>query len=62
METKTLIQVTEESLDDWKAVKKELKTNNYSFFHHLLNIRSDQDRIDGYLLIDVYGQYTRESS
>ena len=59
--TKTLIQVTSESIDDWKTVKKELKTDSYSFFHHLLNIKDDQDRIDSYLLIDVYCLYTREA-
>lgn len=61
MEEKTLIQVTKKSIIDWK-VMQQYYNKQYSFFHHLLNIRDSQNRIDGYLLIDVYGQYTREDS
>ncbi|HCO83621.1 MAG TPA: hypothetical protein DIT95_08825 [Arenibacter sp.] len=61
METKTLTQVTKESISDWK-VMQQYYNKQYSFFHHLINIKNDQNRIDGYMLIDVYGQYTREDS
>ena len=55
---KTLAQTTVDTIKDWKAVQAELGSD-YGFFKHLMNIKSDQHLIKGYLLIDVYSCYLK---
>tara|TARA_R110002020_G_scaffold113252_6_gene260597 strand:+ start:9853 stop:10134 length:282 start_codon:yes stop_codon:yes gene_type:complete len=54
---KTLIETTVDAIKDWKATRIELG-NGYTFFEHLINIKTGHD-VGEYMLLDVFACYLK---